>query len=112
MPYGNQTVKMEILQQLKAIELKNCKIELIGSWLWVSGDTYTIKDKLKELGFFFSGNKKAWFFNGQSCKEKKRKEKELEQLFNSIYIKSKSKRSFYNSLEELKTKWGAENVLL
>ena len=38
----------------------NMTIELIGSWLWVSGkDTFKCKGKLKELGFFYSGSKKS-----------------------------------------------------
>ena len=82
---------MEILQKLKEIDLKECKIELIGSWIWISGNTYIIKEQLKELGFFFSGNKKAWFFNGQE---------------------HKGHRAFYKTLEELKLKWGVENVAI
>lgn len=82
---------MEILEQLKQINPIGCRIELIGSWLWISGKTFNIKDKLKELGFFFSSSKRAWFYNGQQIK---------------------SKKGFYKSLEELKNKWGVEDVVL
>ena len=48
--------------------------EIIGSWLWVSGDTYPIRDKLKVSGFKFSHYKKAWYFHeGDYWKRSRRK---------------------------------------
>lgn len=40
-----------------------CIVELIGSWIWVSGNTKEYKDQLKALNFKFSGNKQAWYFH-------------------------------------------------
>ena len=37
--------------------------EIIGTWLWVSGDTYPIKDNLKSSGFRYSHFKRAWYFH-------------------------------------------------
>lgn len=37
-------------------------IEIIGTWVWVQGNTYMVKDKLKELGFKWSSNKKSWYW--------------------------------------------------
>jgi hypothetical protein len=34
-----------------ALNLEGVKVELIGSWLWVSGNTKPIKDELKALKF-------------------------------------------------------------
>ena len=79
------------INKLKDLDLNNVKIEKIGTWLWLSGATYKIKDNLRELGFFFSANKKAWFWNGQG---------------------HKTNKAFYKNLEELKLKWGVENVIL
>ena len=36
---------------------ENITIELIGSWIWVSGDTREIKEKLKEIGFKWASKK-------------------------------------------------------
>lgn len=33
-------------------------IELVGSWLWVSGQTYTCAPQLREYGLQFSKSKK------------------------------------------------------
>jgi len=37
-------------------------IEIIGSWLWVSGNTKDKKEVLKGLGFKWASKKKMWFF--------------------------------------------------
>jgi hypothetical protein len=36
---------------------------LVGSWLWVVGDTKPHKEKLKELEFKWHAVRKCWFFN-------------------------------------------------
>ena len=45
----------KIIRELVRLELE---LEMCGSWLWVSGNTYDHADKLKELGLKFSSNKK------------------------------------------------------
>lgn len=52
----------EILE--KIIFLDGIKIEVIGSWLWVSGNTYQYHEIIKKAGFKYSGNKKAWYWYG------------------------------------------------
>jgi len=37
-------------------------IEIVGSWLWVSGNTKDKKEVLKGLGFKWASKKKMWFF--------------------------------------------------
>lgn len=57
-------------------------IELVGSWIWISGNSYPVKDQLKELGFKFSGSKKKWYwFNGI---DKKRRKKGSGKTYNQI----------------------------
>ena len=38
------------------------EIEICGHWVWVGGNTIQYKDKLKEFGFRFSGDKKRWYW--------------------------------------------------
>lgn len=38
-------------------------IEVCGYWIWLTGDTYTHHEKIKALGFKFSGAKKAWYWS-------------------------------------------------
>jgi len=44
------------------LHFENITIELVGSWIWVSGDTKEIKEKLKELDFKWANKKKMWYF--------------------------------------------------
>lgn len=54
----------------KLFRFENITIEILGSWIWVTGDTKAIKEQLKELGFLFSSKKAAWFYNGDSKKKR------------------------------------------
>lgn len=42
---------------------KDIEAELIGTWLWVTGNTRDHKDVLKALGFRWSGKKQAWYMS-------------------------------------------------
>lgn len=54
---------MEILAKLAANGLADAlTIELMGVWLWVSGDTKPHKEALKESGLFWSKQKSAWYW--------------------------------------------------
>ena len=58
----------EIIEKLRSLE--NITIEILGSWIWVTGDTKNYKEILKELGFLFSSKKSAWYFNGETKKRR------------------------------------------
>ncbi len=60
---------------------------MIGSWIWVSGDTKEIKEKLKELGFKWASKKKMWY-----------------------YGEMKAKMLIQNQLDEIKAKYGSETL--
>lgn len=49
-----------IVEALLGIE--NIEVELCGSWLWISGDTYESKDKLRACGCKWSKSKKRWYW--------------------------------------------------
>ena len=69
------------------LHFENITIELVGSWIWVSGDTKEIKDKLKELGFKWAMKKKMWF-----------------------YGEMKGRNPQEKSMEEIKSKYGSETL--
>lgn len=48
----------------KIINLEGLEIEIIGTWLWVSGDTKTHKEALKEAGLKWNGKLEKWLFVG------------------------------------------------
>lgn len=73
----------------KIITLDGIEIEICGSWVWVTGNTYTHKETLKSLKFKYSKNKNAWYHHEEG------------------YRKHTSK-SF--SLDEIRDLWGSEKV--
>ena len=56
-------------------------IEICGSWLWVSGNTYSIKEQLKDLGFKWQHSKKLWYFAGYEFKPRKRKIMSMDHIY-------------------------------
>lgn len=44
--------------------------EVIGSWLWITGETRTYKDQLKGLGFKFAPKKSAWYYHEGTYRKK------------------------------------------
>ena len=66
----------KIISQI--LHFENITIELVGSWIWLSGDTKEIKDKLKELGFKWASKKKMWYYG--EMKGKSYGEKSLDEI--------------------------------
>ena len=53
----------------KLIHLESVIIEIIGNWLWITGNTYPFKDILKKTGLKFSRKKTAWFWHTGNFKK-------------------------------------------
>lgn len=64
----------------KIIFFEGVKIEIIGSWIWLSGNTYAYKDQIKDLNFKYSKNKKSWYFNGEEKQKYRRGHFTMDQL--------------------------------
>lgn len=75
----------KIISQI--LHYENIVIEIIGSWIWLSGETKSIKDKLKELNFKWASKKKMWYYGEMKGRNPREK-----------------------SLEEIKNKYGCETV--
>lgn len=45
------------------VGLEGLIVELVGKWLWITGETYTHKDTLKREGFSWASKKRAWTFH-------------------------------------------------
>lgn len=52
-----------IREIINAIINLNVEIEICGSWVWVSGNTYVCKAELKANGFHWASKKKMWFWH-------------------------------------------------
>jgi hypothetical protein len=56
------TVSEKIKELQEKVDPSGLHLEICGTWLWVTGKTYQVKDTLKELGFRYSSNKLSWYY--------------------------------------------------
>ena len=61
-----ETELKKTLNEVIKLHATNITIELVGTWIWISGKTYPIKDKLCELHFKFSSKRKMWYWGTRS----------------------------------------------
>ena len=52
------------------INLNGLIIEIIGSWIWLSGNTRDNKDVIKKIGFNYASKKQMWFYHPFDYKAK------------------------------------------
>lgn len=77
----------------KIIHMVGVEIEICGSWIWVSGETYKFKEALKEAGFQWAKKKRMWYWASEPI-TKKRSSTSMEKI-----------RALYGS-EKIKTEDG------
>ena len=73
----------------KLLRMDGVTVEIIGSWIWLTGNTMAYKEEIKALRFFWSKSKKAWYYNGNE---------------------KKSRRKGHYSMNGLRDKWGSQTV--
>jgi hypothetical protein len=78
----------KVIEQI--IHLPGIIIEVVGNWIWVTGNTYPVKSQLKAAGMFFASKKVAWYFRTDEFKT----------------------RGSNKSLEEIRRKYGSERINL
>ena len=74
----------ELLREMlqKVIHLSDITIEVIGNWLWISGNTYQYRKEFKDLGFKFAGQKKSWYWHSDAFKKRSRKKLSMDDIRN------------------------------
>ncbi|MEG2110056.1 MAG: DnaJ domain-containing protein [Clostridium sp.] len=78
----------------KIVRCDGLVIEIIGNWVWVTGNTKDYKDILKEAGFFWASKKKAWYWRADKYKSSSKGSKSLEEIrekYGSDTVKTKNK---------------------
>ena len=66
-----EDVKEDFLHYPDVVDKLLCwklSVELIGTWTWVSGETYPHREQLTEMGFTYEPLKKAWYSRPSSCR--------------------------------------------
>lgn len=69
---------MDIINKL--IFMQDVKIELIGRWIWISGNTKPYKDVLNELHFTWCHKKIAWAWHKEEDFKRSHKVFDMDQI--------------------------------
>mgnify|MGYP001767404205 CR=1 FL=1 len=88
---------MEVIQQV--LNLVGIDIEIIGSWVWLTGNTYANREAIKNAGFSFSHQKTAWYWHAGDYRKKNGKMSSLDAV-----------RAFWGS-EKIQPKHQDEKIL-
>jgi hypothetical protein len=68
-----------IIEQIEGLPLD---IEIIGAWLWVSGNTYPYRVELKTAGLMFAPVKKMWYYRPAEFRSSNFKPLPIEEIRN------------------------------
>ena len=74
----------------KLLNIPKIVIEICGSWLWITGDTFASHEQIKSLGAKFSGQKKAWYWSATMSRGKC--------------------RGRFNDLQKIRDRFGSERI--
>ena len=62
------------------MKMDDIVIEIIGCFIWVTGNTRTYKDRLKELKFQWHSKKFAWYLKPEDYKKRSRGDYDLDEI--------------------------------
>lgn len=96
------TAKDELFRDAlnKVINLEDIKIEIIGCWIWITGNTYGCKEQLKVAGFKWCANKKAWSWHAGEKYYKKSKRKLSMDDIRNLYGSEEVETTRKNRIEQ------------
>lgn len=74
----------ELLREMlqKVIHFSDITIEIIGNWIWISGNTYQYHKEFKDLGFKFAGQKKSWYWHSDAFRKRSYKKLSMDDIRN------------------------------
>jgi hypothetical protein len=101
-PFDYQ-IERELIDKIEIFAgIQGIVIELIGKWIWVSGDTKSIKDQLKENSFRYAPKKQLWYFRQEDQAQKYHKSDktidEIRRKYGSFSPNTQTKPSFQPAL--------------
>jgi len=72
----------DVINALIRLCMKAVNVELIGSFLWLSGNTRPYKDAIKALAFKWSTNKNAWYLAPENYVKRSKKQFSMNDIRN------------------------------
>jgi len=67
----NETVEraaMDIISKLIALNMTDVEIDLVGTWVWVGGNTRTYKEEIKQIGLRWHSKRVRWYWRPTAYK--------------------------------------------
>ena len=83
------------------MKMDNITIEVIGCFVWVTGNTRPYKEQLKALGFQWHTKKLAWYLKPEDYKRKSHKDYSLEEIRTMYGTSGKMESNGIIKLEEV-----------
>ena len=85
---------MDIVNKIWAVS-DGIVIEVCGTWLWLSGNTYDFRHKLREIGCRWSKSKKQWYYTDEPYIKKKftLTAQRRRELYGSEFLENENKRA-------------------
>jgi len=80
------------------IGLPGIIIEVVGNWIWVTGNTKPVKQQLKAAGLFFASKKVAWYYRAEEYKTTGSK-KSLDEIREKYGSEKVNSRKYSNAIE-------------
>lgn len=68
----------KVIEQI--IHLPGILIDLVGLWIWVTGDTKPVSKELSKAGLYYASKKIAWYYRSDHLKALRGGKKSLEQI--------------------------------
>jgi hypothetical protein len=85
-----------VIEQL--IALPGIIIEVVGNWIWVTGNSYPVRKQLKDIGLFYASKKVAWYYRAEEFKTTGSK-KTLDEIRAKYGSEQVNKRHHSNAIE-------------
>ena len=86
---GYENMKYDFTEDAKLREMLNkiisfhdITIEIVGAWIWLSGNTYSYKKELKEYAFKWASQKKMWYWHSEAFRKKSHKSLSMDAIRN------------------------------
>lgn len=97
---NNESEISEIYRDIidSLITIPGILIELVGSWIWISGNTYPVKEEIKAAGFKFHGKKRMWFWHPGEYRKYNNNELGMDEIRERYGTTSFDTKTFNNRL--------------
>ena len=64
--YYNEQTEQDLMDKINALlslNMVDVDVVIIGSWIWITGNTKPYKEQLKKLDCKYNGKRKCWYFH-------------------------------------------------